>query len=324
MIHPPTMLFIGVTTGQSSSLRAFPGWAEVLGLGDAQLVGVDLALDASPAGYREVVERIKSTPHLRGALVTTHKLNVLRAARNLFDELTDDAQLCGEVGAIYKRPAADDEQLLGHAVDPTNAARAMQKFLPANLWRGDAQALLLGAGGAATAMIVNWLTHANLTHANLTHANDAAGQRPSHIVAVDHNPAQLDHLRKIIEQIPPSNTTVDLRHHEVAAQNDTLLAELPPRSLVINATGMGKDRPGSPLSDGARFPQDGLAWELNYRGALDFLQQARAQEKAKSLTVVDGWDYFLLGWSSVISLVFDIKISEAQFTRFAQVAEEMR
>ncbi len=308
------MLFIGVTTGQSSSLRAFPGWAEVLGLGDAQLVGVDLPLDASATEYRDVVERIQSTPHLRGALVTTHKLNLLRAARDLFDELSDDAQRCGEVGAIYKRPAADSDKLLGHAVDPTNASRALAKFLPANQWQGDAQAVLLGAGGAATAMVVNWLAH----------ASGEPGERPSRIVAVDRDPAQLDHLRDIVEQLPHAGTSVDLRHHETAAQNDALLAELPPRSLVINATGMGKDRPGSPLSDAARFPQNGLAWELNYRGALDFLQQARSQAEAQSLTIVDGWDYFLLGWSSVISLVFDVEISGEQFARFAQVAEEIR
>ena len=306
------MLFIGVTTGQSSSLRAFPGWAEVLGLGNAQLVGIDLPLNAAPGDYREVVERIKQTPHLRGALVTTHKLNLLHAARDLFDELSDDARLCGEVGAIYKRGQGDEERLRGHAVDPTNAAKAMTKFLPADQWQHDRHALLLGAGGAATAMIVNWLSHAK------------QDERPSRIVAVDRNADQLGHLQRIIEQLPPSETSVDLRHHEVAQQNDELLAVLPPGSLVINATGMGKDRPGSPLTGDAHFPQNGFAWELNYRGALDFLQQARAQAETQSLTVVDGWDYFLLGWSSVISLVFDVEISDEQFARFADVAEGIR
>ena len=310
MTTHPTLLFIGVTTGQSSSLRAFPGWADALGLGDAQLLGVDLPLDAAPSDYREVVERIKQTPHLRGALVTTHKLNLLRAARDLFDNLSDDAQLCGEVGAIYKRGQVDEERLLGHAVDPSNAARAMQKFLPAHHWQGDAQALLLGAGGATTAMIVHWLTQAK--------------ERPSRIVVVDRNAAQLEQLGNLIKQLPFDGATIDLHHHEVARQNDALLATLPTGSLVVNATGMGKDRPGSPITDGARFPQHGFAWELNYRGALDFLQQARAQQAAQSLTVVDGWDYFLLGWSSVISLVFDVEISGEHFARFAQVAEGIR
>lgn len=89
----PTMLFVGVTTGQSASLRMFPRWAQILGLGDARLEGVDLPLHALPADYRAVVERIKSGPHIRGALVTSHKLGVLHAGRDLLDELTPDATL---------------------------------------------------------------------------------------------------------------------------------------------------------------------------------------------------------------------------------------
>lgn len=36
----PTFYFIGVTTGQSSIMRVFPKWAELLGL-DAQIKGID-------------------------------------------------------------------------------------------------------------------------------------------------------------------------------------------------------------------------------------------------------------------------------------------
>ena len=54
---------------------------------------------------------------------------------------------------------------------------------------------------------------------------------------------------------------------------------LPPASLVINATGMGKDLPGSPITDRGLFPMRGIAWELNYRGELQFLHQALAQRE---------------------------------------------
>ena len=59
---------------------------------------------------------------------------------------------------------------------------------------------------------------------------------------------------------------------------------LPPRSLVVNATGMGKDRPGSPLRAGAAFPERSAVWELNYRGELEFLRQARAQAASAPAT----------------------------------------
>ena len=77
---------------------------------------------------------------------------------------------------------------------------------------------------------------------------------------------------------------------------------------MINATGLGKDAPGSPLTDAARFPERAIVWDLNYRGDLVFLDQARAQEKRRSLQVEDGWTYFLHGWTQVIAEVFHIGI----------------
>ncbi len=63
--------------------------------------------------------------------------------------------------------------------------------------------------------------------------------------------------------------------------NDAVLARLSPGALVINATGLGKDAPGSPLTDAARFPEAAVAWDLNHRGRLVFLDQARAQRAAR-------------------------------------------
>ena len=49
--------------------------------------------------------------------------------------------------------------------------------------------------------------------------------------------------------------------------------------MVVNATGLGKDSPGSPISDAATFPNGGIAWDFNYRGELLFLEQALSQKK---------------------------------------------
>jgi shikimate 5-dehydrogenase len=94
--------------------------------------------------------------------------------------------------------------------------------------------------------------------------------------------------------------------------------------VVINATGMGKDLPGSPITDAGLFPRSGVAWELNYRGALQFLDQALAQRAARHLTVEDGWVYFLHGWTQVIAQVLDIRLDEATFGRMAALAEPIR
>ena len=87
---------------------------------------------------------------------------------------------------------------------------------------------------------------------------------------------------------------------------------------------MGKDRPGSPLSGRRALPRRRIAWELNYRGELDFLHQARAQATDRELVVEDGWLYFLHGWTAVIAEVFDVELTPERFQRLRQTAEELR
>jgi shikimate 5-dehydrogenase len=103
-----------------------------------------------------------------------------------------------------------------------------------------------------------------------------------------------------------------------------LLGELPPRSLVINATGMGKDRPGSPVGPSAVFPARSAVWELNYRGELGFLRQARAQAAERGLLVEDGWRYFIHGWTAVMEEVFQRRITDAEIERLSELAEFAR
>lgn len=306
----PTMYFFGVTTSQSSSLRAFPAWAEAIGYPKAQLLGVDLPLNAPAEQYREAVEQIKYDPLSLGALVTSHKLNTLRAARDLFVGLSDDAALCDEISCIYKR----DGKLLGYAGDPYTSERSMARFIPPGYWREhQAEVLCFGGGGAAVAICVHFAAHRS------------PEDRPRRIVVVDIKREKLDHLRHILEdKLPPSGIGFDYVLNADPRENDRLMAGMPPRTLVINATGMGKDLPGSPITNAAVFPEQGIAWELNYRGELNFWHQARAQVATRDLRVEDGWHYFIEGWANVISKVFDVEITPAIFQQFAKAAEVIR
>ncbi|MBE0702575.1 MAG: shikimate dehydrogenase [Afipia sp.] len=305
----PTMYFFGVTTGKSSSARMFPCWAGILGLQSAHLVGVDLPINAPPAQYRAAVEQIKYDPLSLGALVTTHKINVLHAAHDLFDELTPDAELCNEVSCIYKR----DGRLIGHAVDPLTSARAMRQFIPPDYWtRTNADILCFGAGGSAVAITTHFLTRA------------APGERPRRFVLVNRSPGKLVFIRELVDGLPPSGIDFEYVENTDPQVNDRLMARLPSGSLVINATGMGKDTPGSPVTDAGWFPKNGLAWELNYRGELDFLHQALRQKEARQLHVEDGWYYFLVGWAEIMSMIFDVPITPELFDRLAESAAAVR
>lgn len=305
----PTLYFFGVTTARSSSRRMFPAWAEILGLGDARLVGLDFPINAPPEHYRCAVEHIKRDALSLGALVTTHKLNVLRAARDLFDDLSDEAAICGEVSCIYKR----EGRLIAHAVDPLTSGLAMRRFIEPGYWQKTGAAILcLGAGGSAAAIASHFMRTA------------APEDQPQRMVFVNRGRPNLDHLQAIIARMPVSRIACEYLQNDNPTENDRLMGTLPPGSMVINATGMGKDTPGSPLTDAGVFPENGIAWDLNYRGELDFLRQARAQAESRRLHVEDGWNLFLLGWSHVVGSVFNVEITPALFAELSRAAEIIR
>ena len=102
------------------------------------------------------------------------------------------------------------------------------------------------------------------------------------------------------------------------------MTTLPDHSIVINATGMGKDIPGSPITTNGKFPLHGVAWEFNYRGDLEFLHQAEAQRDERDLVVEDGWIYFIHGWSQVIGQVLGQEVTPDLFEELEEIAREIR
>jgi shikimate 5-dehydrogenase len=306
----PTMYFLGVTTGRSSIMRVFPRWARHLGLGDARIQGMDFAWHDEPSRYRRAVAFIKDDPLSLGALVTTHKIDLLRACRDQFDSLDEFAQLMGEISSISK----DDGRLIGHAKDPITSGLALEAFLPERYWeRTGAEALVLGAGGSAIA--VTWYLLRREHGVN----------RPARIVVTNRSRPRLDEIRQFHQRLG-ADVSLEYHHAPEAHLADAVLAGLKPGSLVINATGLGKDAPGSPLSDAATWPERGIAWDFNYRGDLGFLRQARAQQAARDLRIEDGWIYFLHGWTRVIAEVFhiDIPTHGPDFDALSQLAAEAR
>jgi shikimate 5-dehydrogenase len=303
----PTLYFIGVSTGQSSIMRVFPAWAKALGLDDAVIRGIDFPLHAEPAAYRQAVDFIKRDPLSRGALITTHKIDLYESCRELFDSVDPHARQLGEASCLSKR----DGKLVAHAKDPITSGLTLDGFLPArHFFETGAQAFVIGAGGAAIAITGHLL-------------QAAKDQGPSGIVTSDRDPARLDAIRAIHRKIA-GNLAVDYVLAKTAADNDAVLAKLKPGSLVVNATGLGKDAPGSPLTEAAVFPERGIVWELNYRGRLVFLDQARIQQQTRRLQIEDGWIYFIHGWTRVIAEVFavEIPISGPKFDALSRIALE--
>ena len=130
-------------------------------------------------------------------------------------------------------------------------------------------------------------------------------------------------MREMVEKLG-TDIEIEYVHNADPVVNDLLMSRLPDRSIVINATGMGKDLPGSPVTDAGMFPRDGIAWEFNYRGELDFLHQALRQVDSRSLKVEDGWIYFVHGWSQVVAQVLHIDLTPQVFDRLEKAAATVR
>ena len=303
----PAFYFIGVTTEQSSIMKVFPKWAEVLGL-KAAIKGIDLPLHAPVDEYRKVVQFIKNDTLSLGALVTTHKLDLFKASRDIFDYIDPFGERLEEISCISKR----DGKYRAHAKDPISSGLALEAFVPANFWKEHGgEVLLLGAGGSSLAMSMYFAQE------------KFADNVPKRITIANRSEARLLSAKSALQGL---NNRIEFSfvHNPAPDGNDRLVAALPPYSLVINATGLGKDVPGSPTTDLVCYPQNSLVWEINYRGDLLFMRQAQAQKQAKNLHVEDGWDYFIHGWTQVIAEVFNIEIDSKALAKLSAIAQGKR
>jgi len=304
----PTFYFIGVTTAQSSIMKVFPRWMEALGRADVVIEGVDHPIHDAPEAYRASVAQIKCDPLSLGALVTTHKIDLLEAARDMFDELHLSATLTGEVSSISKR----GDKLWGHAKDPLTAGLSLDAVLGESYFgRTGGHMLTFGAGGSGKALALHLINAGN------------RADRPRKMTMTDGSRARLEKVQAMAERLGTDIEFEFIRNTDPNV-SDQIMERLPEGSVVVNATGMGKDRPGSPVTDAGLFPRNGVAWEINYRGQLDFWHQAMAQQGSRNLAVADGWLYFLHGWTQVIAEVLHVDLDAATFARLGELAADLR
>ncbi len=300
----PTMYFIGVTTQQSSIMKIFPKWAEALGI-DAVLKGIDIPIHAREEDYRACVDFIKNDPLSLGALVTTHKIDLYNAAKDIFDECDSLALSFSELSSISKK----DGKLVAKAKDPISSGSALNEFIPTDHWKHtNGAACVLGAGGSA--LSIAW----NLAK------KEQGDNIPSRIFLTNRSAPRLEKATRVLSGL---NVPIHYCLCPIPHLNDMIVESLPEGSLIVNATGLGKDRPGSPLTDGCLFPKNSIIWEINYRGTLEFMRQAEKQKSEKDLFVEDGWAYFIYGWTQVVGDVFHIDIEGDRFDICNQIAREM-
>ena len=304
----PIFYFIGVTTSKSSIMKVFPLWMKVLGREDVVIEGIDCKIHDEPDAYCKAVAQIKYDPLSIGALVTTHKIDLLTAARDMFDNIDPYAQITDEVSSISKL----EGRLEGHAKDPISSGLSLDAIIGKNYFgRTGGDVLSFGAGGSAIATLLHLINKKD------------KGDRPKRFTFVNRSQGRLDHAKEMVGELK-TDIEIEYIQNSDPTVNDKLMEKFPPYSVIINATGMGKDTPGSPITWEGKFPMNSIAWEFNYRGELDFMHQALAQVESRKVIVEDGWLYFVYGWTQVVSQVLHFDLTPELFDQLNKAASTVR
>ena len=170
--------------------------------------GIDFPLHAPPESYREAVAFLKDDPNSLGALVTTHKIDLYHACRDLFDVIDPHALFMGETSCLSKQ----DGKLVCHAKDPISSGLALDGFLPERHFeRTGAEVFSIGAGGSTIALTWHLMQKAR------------GADRPSRIVVSDREPARLDEIRRIHAELD-SGVPTEYVVAPDARDNDAVLA----------------------------------------------------------------------------------------------------
>jgi shikimate 5-dehydrogenase len=273
LMHMSRVYFLGVNTAGSAAHKMFPYWIHSIGR-QASLVGVDLMLESSCESYQKFLKSIRLDERCLGAQITSHKVRVYDCAGSELDEVDRDARNLGEIGAI----AVSEGRLTGFSPDMLALSGELSVMLTEdNPWPSPREVIILGGGGAGRAIALSCAKLGRSMISKITITELSA------VVRADLE-TRLTSL--IVDRGGPELEIRDGR------ENDAAVAAGSPGSLIANATGRGKDSVGSPLSPAALLPVRSIAWDLNYRGDLDFLRFARVQAQERGLHVVDGWSIF--------------------------------
>ncbi len=231
----------------------------------AGLEAVDSPLAIEPWERRthqlaEALKEIRTADDVAGALIASpHK----EKAPPLSDALSDDARVSGAVN-VYVRV---DGRLRGHNTDADGIRIGLQSILPKVKGKWPRNAVVLGAGGGARAVV------AVLIAAGFQH------------VAVFNR-----HLHRAEAMV--THFSRSARHMELRARpwhDATMEAELARAELLVNATGIGIEQGTSPVP-GELIPEGRYALDLVLHHATTPLMEA---VRERGGTVANGQAAFL-------------------------------
>lgn len=187
------------------------------------------------------IDSLRSSDVLGASVTVPHKVAVMA----LLDEISPLARRAGAVNTVINR----DGHLTGDNTDAHGFGVSLKEACPDVKNR---QALILGAGGAARAVVL---------------ALESLGVR--HITLANR---RLDRAEALASDLAPTPLTV------IGADEAVLTSAFPQASVLINATSLGwrKGETPFPLEWLLLLPPGAIVADLTYRDT-DLLEAARAQ-----------------------------------------------
>ncbi len=223
-----------------------------------------------PHQLAEALREVREGVDFAGAIVASpHK----EKAPALSDALSDDARISGAVNVFVRA----DGRLRGHNTDVDGVRAGLVSILPRVKGKWPRQAVVLGAGGGARAVVAVLI-----------------GSGFQHVAVLNR------HLHKAEALVAHFSRTA--RHMELRARpwHDAIIeAELARADLLVNASGSGAEEGESPIPADL-LPADRYVLDLVLNQATTPLMGA-AQERGG--TVANGQGAFLAGCIETVRLL---------------------
>jgi shikimate dehydrogenase len=301
-VKEPTFYFIGINTIKSIIMKWFPLWMRELEKPEISIEGIDLKINDKPDNFRNAVALIKYA-----VLVTTHKMDLYSATEDMFIDYFDDyALLLKGVSCISK-----NGRLEGYAKDPISSGLFLKQIIQDSYFkRVKANFLIFQTEDSSIATVLYLL--------NKRKFNDILDK----IIFLNISKPRLYNLKEILGKIS-SDIKIEYICNADPNVNDDIINSLPSYKVVVNAIGMGKDIPRSPITNKGVSHKDCITWEFNYRDELDFLHQTEDQKESRGFNVEDGWTYFIHRWTQLIFKVLQLKMNTELFIRLKSIANNI-
>jgi shikimate dehydrogenase len=238
---------------------------------DEQGSGIEIERwERRPHQLAEALREVRAGEDFAGAILASpHK----EKAPPLADALSDDARISGAVNVFVRA----DERLKGHNTDADGVRAGLVSILPRVKGKWPRNAVVLGAGGGARAVVAVLI-----------------GSGFQHVAVLNR------HLHKAEALVAHFSRTA--RHMELRARpwHDAIIeAELARAELLVNASGIGGEGRESPIPAGLLPPE---------RYVLDLVLNKpttplMAEATEHGGTAVSGQGAFLAGCSQTVRLL---------------------